>query len=264
MRIEDARFQQLLFGYQNSVLKASQEVEDAVVGFVKAQEAAAAQENAVTAARRSVELAFLQYREGAVDFLRVLDAERTQLQEENSLVRIRSSVVTNLISLYKSLGGGWETSADQPFVSEETRKRWRNGPTGAITSNRRRPPTRSRQRPSRKISQRLSRTTWPSKISKTWIIIAAVVVVGGVLAYQYWKSMQSALPPGIVSGNGRIEAQLVDASAKEPLRVKEVLVNEGDLVKPGHGALGGSTRVTLEAELRAEQGRATLQPPGSN
>ena len=62
------------------------------------------------------------------------------------------------------------------------------------------------------------------KISKTWIIIAAVVVVGGVLGYQYWKSMQSALPPGIVSGNGRIEAQLVDASAKEPLRVKEVLV----------------------------------------
>ena len=42
VRIEDARFQQLLFGYQNSVLKASQEVEDAVVGFLKAQEAAAA------------------------------------------------------------------------------------------------------------------------------------------------------------------------------------------------------------------------------
>jgi outer membrane protein TolC len=85
----------LLFGYQNSVLKASQEVEDAVVGFIKAQDAAAAQENAVTAARRSVELAFLQYREGATDFLRVLDAERTQLQEENTLARIRSSVVTN-------------------------------------------------------------------------------------------------------------------------------------------------------------------------
>ncbi len=74
------------------------------MGFLKAQEAAAAQENAVTAARRSVELAFLQYREGAVDFLRVLDAERTQLQEENTLARIRSSVVTNLISLYKAPG----------------------------------------------------------------------------------------------------------------------------------------------------------------
>jgi len=86
------------------------------------------------------------------------------------------------------------------------------------------------------------------KISKTWIIVAAVVVVGGVLGYQYWKSMQSALPPGIVSGNGRIEAQLVDASAKEPLRVKEVLVKEGDLVKPGM-VVGRLDTVTLEAEL---------------
>ena len=57
VRVEDARFQQLLFGYQNTVLKASQEVEDGVVGFLKAQEAAASQENAVAAARRSVELA---------------------------------------------------------------------------------------------------------------------------------------------------------------------------------------------------------------
>jgi HlyD family secretion protein len=88
--------------------------------------------------------------------------------------------------------------------------------------------------------------------SKTWIIIAAVVVVGGVVGYQYWKSMQSALPPGIVSGNGRIEAQLVDASAKEPLRVKEILVKEGDLVKPGQ-VVGRLDTVTLDAELAKDR-----------
>ena len=71
------------------------------------------------------------------------------------------------------------------------------------------------------------------KFSKKWIVILVVLVVGGVLAYKYWKSTQSALPAGIASGNGRIEAKLSDASAKEPLRVKEVLVDEGDLVKPG-------------------------------
>ena len=140
VRIEDARFQQLVFGYQNSVLKASQEVEDAVVGFIKAQEAAAAQDNAVIAARRSVELAFLQYREGAVDFLRVLDAERTQLQEEHTFARMRSSVATNLISLYKALGGGWETSEGQRFISVETqgemeqRTNWGNYFAPAATS----------------------------------------------------------------------------------------------------------------------------------
>ena len=86
------------------------------------------------------------------------------------------------------------------------------------------------------------------KFSKKWIVIAVVVVVGGVLAYKYWKSTQSALPPGIVSGNGRIEAKLSDASAKEPLRVKEVLVDEGDLVKPGQVLVRLDT-VTLEAEM---------------
>ena len=87
-----------------------------------------------------------------------------------------------------------------------------------------------------------------AKFSKKWIIIAIVVVVGGILAYKYWKSTQSALPVGIVSGNGRLEAKLSDASAKEPLRVKEVLVDEGDLVKPGQVLVRLDT-VTIEAEM---------------
>ena len=85
------------------------------------------------------------------------------------------------------------------------------------------------------------------KFSKKWIVIPIVLVVGGVLAYKYWMSTQSALPAGIVSGNGRIEAKLSDASAKEPLRVKEVLVDEGDLVKPGQVLVQLDT-VTIEAE----------------
>jgi HlyD family secretion protein len=87
-----------------------------------------------------------------------------------------------------------------------------------------------------------------AKFSKKWIVIAIVVVIGGILAYKYWKSTQSALPAGIVSGNGRLEAKLSDASAKEPLRVKEVLVDEGDLVKPGQVLVRLDT-VTIEAEL---------------
>ena len=59
---------------------------------------------------------------------------------------------------------------------------------------------------------------------------------------------RNALPEGIVSGNGRIEGKLVDVSAKEPLRVKEVLVDEGALVKPGQVLVRLDT-VTLEAEL---------------
>jgi NodT family efflux transporter outer membrane factor (OMF) lipoprotein len=116
VRVEDARFQQALTTYQNSVLKASQEVDDGIVGFLKTLEATSAQQNAVTAARRSVELASLQYREGAIDYQRVLDSERTLLQEDNNLVNLRSNAATNVISLYKALGGGWEMSVGQPFV----------------------------------------------------------------------------------------------------------------------------------------------------
>jgi HlyD family secretion protein len=97
------------------------------------------------------------------------------------------------------------------------------------------------------------------KFSKKWIVILIVLAVGGVLAYKYWKSTQSALPAGIVSGNGRIEAKLVDASAKEPLRVKEVLVDEGELVRPGQVLVRLDT-LTLEAELaRNEAAVATAR-----
>ena len=87
-----------------------------------------------------------------------------------------------------------------------------------------------------------------NKFSKKWIIIPIVLVVAGILVYKYWISEQSNLPAGIVSGNGRIEAKLSDASAKEPLRVKEVLVDEGDLVRPGQVLVRLDTS-TIDEEL---------------
>jgi NodT family efflux transporter outer membrane factor (OMF) lipoprotein len=120
VRVEDARFQQLLVAYRDTVLKAAQEVEDALTGFLNAQDATVHEQNSVQAAQRSVEIAVTQYREGAVDFQRVLDAQRSLLQEQNSLAQTRSSVAKNLIALYKALGGGWESRVGQPFVPEST------------------------------------------------------------------------------------------------------------------------------------------------
>ena len=121
VRVEDARFQQAVITYQNSVLQASQEVEDAIVGFLKTLEAISAQQSAVAAAQRSAELSSIQYREGAVDYQRVLDANRQLLQQQDNLVNLRSSAATNAVSLYKALGGGWEMSVGQPFVNAATR-----------------------------------------------------------------------------------------------------------------------------------------------
>ncbi|AKU96577.1 RND efflux system, outer membrane lipoprotein CmeC [Labilithrix luteola] len=120
VRVQDARFQQLLVGYRNTVLKAAQEVDDALVGFLNAQAAAAFEQNAVTSAQRSVELAISGYREGAVDYQRVLDAQRSLLQQQNDLTESSSSIATSLIALYKALGGGWELRQNDPVVPERT------------------------------------------------------------------------------------------------------------------------------------------------
>jgi NodT family efflux transporter outer membrane factor (OMF) lipoprotein len=118
VRVEDARFQQLLVQYQNTVLLAAQEVEDSLVGFVNSREALISQEAAVKAAQRAEELALIQYREGAEDYQRVLDAQRSLLQEQNNLAEVRSSVATSWIAVYKALGGGWEFSRGKAFVPE--------------------------------------------------------------------------------------------------------------------------------------------------
>jgi HlyD family secretion protein len=81
-----------------------------------------------------------------------------------------------------------------------------------------------------------------------WILPLIAVVAIGFMGFRYWKGKQNALPEGIVSGNGRLEAKLVDVSAKEPLRVKEILVDEGALVHPGQVLVRLDT-VTLESEL---------------
>jgi HlyD family secretion protein len=78
-------------------------------------------------------------------------------------------------------------------------------------------------------------------------VVVAACAFGG---FQYWKYKQAKLPEGIAFGNGRIEGTLVDVGPKEALRVKEIQVEEGALVRPGQ-VLARLDTVTLEAE-RAE------------
>jgi HlyD family secretion protein len=95
-----------------------------------------------------------------------------------------------------------------------------------------------------------------SKRSLKWALVALAVLIPAFIGFRYWKKKQSALPEGIVSGNGRIEGKLVDVAAKEPLRVQEILVEEGALVKPGEVLVRLDT-TTLQAELAEAQ--ATIQ-----
>ena len=98
-----------------------------------------------------------------------------------------------------------------------------------------------------------------SKKSLKWIIPLAAVLVAAFIGFNYWQKSKNALPKGIVAGNGRIEAKLVDLAAKEPLRVKEILVDEGALVSPGQVLVKLDT-VTLDSQLaEAEAAIAAAQ-----
>jgi HlyD family secretion protein len=77
--------------------------------------------------------------------------------------------------------------------------------------------------------------------------IVALACIGGLVAYQYWLQLQAALPPGIASGNGRVEAKQVDIAAREPLRVEEIFVQEGDLTSRGQ-VLAKMDTSTLESQ----------------
>jgi len=116
VRIEDARLQQLITNYRNTVLRAAQEVEDAMVGFLRNQEEAALLAKAAAASRRSVDLALLQYREGLTDYQRVLDTQRQLTLDQDQLTSVQGSVALNLVGLYKAMGGGWEMRAGKELV----------------------------------------------------------------------------------------------------------------------------------------------------
>jgi HlyD family secretion protein len=88
----------------------------------------------------------------------------------------------------------------------------------------------------------------PSKRAWKWIGIGAAIAIVAFIGIKYVIKKRNALPEGIASGNGRIEGKLVDVSAKEPLRVKEILVDEGALVKPGQVLVKLDT-VTIESQL---------------
>jgi outer membrane protein TolC len=95
--------------YQQTVLTALQEVENALVASTKEQEHRTALIEAVTNNRKAVELSTKLYTEGQTDFLNVLTAQGALYSSEDALVQSNRTVSTNLVALYKALGGGWQS-----------------------------------------------------------------------------------------------------------------------------------------------------------
>jgi outer membrane protein TolC len=122
VRVEDARFQQLIENYQDTVLRAAREVEDATANFIAAQEEAVFLEDGAKASQRAVELSLAQYRDGTADYTRVLDSQRFLLLQQNGLTSARGKMAGSIVALYKALGGGWEQHSLDDLISDETRQ----------------------------------------------------------------------------------------------------------------------------------------------
>ena len=106
-----ARKQELVATYRQTVLTSFKEVEDALSTVETSAARVKSLQTAADQAREAFRLAQLSYGAGATDFLTVLDAQRTLLDNEDSLVQAQSDRLTAAASLFKALGGGWDGGA---------------------------------------------------------------------------------------------------------------------------------------------------------
>ncbi len=126
VRVEDARFQELAVNYDDAVIKAAQEVEDAMIGFLRSQEAVVLLADAVQASKGAVEISLMQYKLGEADYQRVLDTQRDLSRRQDDLVSTAGAVGQSLVAMYRGLGGGWEIRAGQDFVPASLKEEMEN------------------------------------------------------------------------------------------------------------------------------------------
>ena len=113
IRLQDAAFQQLLEDYRQTVLQAQGEVENAIVAFFKSQQQLAALQSAADAAQRAADISTLQYQGGEVGYNTVILTLQALVSQQDQLAAIQGTVTTNLVDVYRSLGGGWEVRQSQ-------------------------------------------------------------------------------------------------------------------------------------------------------
>jgi NodT family efflux transporter outer membrane factor (OMF) lipoprotein len=114
IKVQDALTEQALLTYEKTVLTALKDVETALVAYAKQQENRKSLVAAVANNRKAVDLATQLYLAGRSDFLNVLVAQRSLFTTEDALAQSTAKVDTNLIALYKALGGGWEKEGPSP------------------------------------------------------------------------------------------------------------------------------------------------------
>src|SRR5262249_3243157 len=108
VRLQDAKFQELIAIYQQAVLNANQDVENGLVVFLRGQERTKFQQQSVNDAVAAVNVALLQYKAGSTDFTTVTQVEQIQVLQQDTFAQAEGEIVAGLIQVYRALGGGWQ------------------------------------------------------------------------------------------------------------------------------------------------------------
>jgi NodT family efflux transporter outer membrane factor (OMF) lipoprotein len=123
VRVQNARQEQAVDTYQQKVLVALEDAENAITAYAREQTRRKSLSQSVHANEQALELSTTLYNNGLVDFLHVLDSERSLYASQDALVQSDQAVSLNLVQLYKALGGGWEKEGQVPtnLVSSNVR-----------------------------------------------------------------------------------------------------------------------------------------------
>jgi len=120
IRVQDARFQQLIANYQQTVLLANEEAENAIVAYLHFTDQVRVREDSAKQAREAERVAQVKYREGEIDFNRLFTVQQLLLNQQELLAIARGNAAQSLVDLYRALGGGWEIRLDPSAGGPET------------------------------------------------------------------------------------------------------------------------------------------------
>lgn len=114
---QNARFQQAVANYQQSVLKANEEAENAITAFLHFKNQVQLLGESVEEAREAERVAEVKYREGEIDFNRLFVVQQLLLGQQEALTSAKGAAAQSLVELYRALGGGWQNSPTSDIVS---------------------------------------------------------------------------------------------------------------------------------------------------
>ena len=105
---EEARFQQSVINYRDVVLRANEEVENGIIGYLTEQDRLRALDMSARADARSVDIALQQYERGLISYQPLLDSQRALVVQQDTLTESRGLVAAELVAIYRAMGGGWQ------------------------------------------------------------------------------------------------------------------------------------------------------------